>query len=104
MYEKIVENKTCVCETQMPPAATKLKSGKISVPHFDPIPSQGHVLARKYEKLLDELTIQVWLLYDHPNFKYCTLYVRDGITDRQTKGQTDDPIIRCPRQTFRAGA
>ena len=41
----------------------------------------------KCEEPLDELTVQVWLLYDHPNFKYW-----DGITDRQTDGRTDDPI------------
>ena len=28
----------------------------------------------------------------------------DGITNRQTDGQTDDnPITRCPRRTFQAG-
>ena len=36
------------------------------------------------------------------------VYKRDGITDRQTDrrtdGQTDDPITRCPRRTFQAGA
>ena len=29
---------------------------------------------------------------------------RDGITDRQTNGRTDDPITRCPRRTFQAGS
>ena len=44
----------------------------------------------KCEQPLDELTVQVWLLYDHPNFKYCTfVYKRDGITDGRTDGQTD---------------
>ena len=49
---------------------------------------------------IDELTVQVWLLY-HPNFKYHTLFVSgaelqtDGRTDRQT-----GPITRCPRRTF----
>ena len=61
------------------------------------------------EQPLDELTVQVWLLYDHPNFKYCTLFVsgtelRTGRrTDRQTDGQTYDPNTRCPRRTFQAG-
>ena len=67
----------------------------------------------KCEEPIDELTVQVWLLYDHPNFKYCTLFVSgtelrthrrtDRQTDGQTDGQTDDPITRCPRRTFQAG-
>ena len=67
----------------------------------------------KCEQPLDELTVQVWLLYDHPNFKYCTLLISgtelrtdrqtDGRTDRRTDGQTDDPNTRCPRRTFQAG-
>ena len=28
---------------------------------------QGHVMSVKCEQPLDELTVQVWLLYDHPN-------------------------------------
>ena len=49
----------------------------------------------KCEEPIDELTVQVWLLYDHQNFKYCTLFVSgtelrtDGQTDRQTDGRTD---------------
>ena len=42
----------------------------------------------KSEIPLDELTVQVWLLYDSPNF-------RDG--------RTDDPNTRCPLRTFQAG-
>ena len=46
----------------------------------------------KCEEPIDELTaVQVWLLYDHPNFKYCTLFV-SGMelrTDRRTDGQTN---------------
>ena len=63
----------------------------------------------KCEESIDELTVQVWLLYHHPNFKYCTLLVSgtelrtDRRTDKRTDGQTDDPITRCPRRTFQAG-
>ena len=63
----------------------------------------------KCEKPIDELTVQVWLLYHHPNFKYCTLFVSgmelrtDGQTDRRTNIQTNDPITRYPRRTFQAG-
>ena len=76
---------------------------------------QGHGLSVKCEEPIDELTVQVWLLYHHPNFKYCTLCLfvngtelrtdrwTDRRTDRQTDGQTDDPITRCPRRTFQAG-
>ena len=51
------------------------------------------------------LQFQVWLLYHHPNFKYCTLFVSGAElrTDKQTDRQTDDPITRCPRRTFQAG-
>ena len=28
---------------------------------------QGHVISVKCEQPLDELTVKVWLLYDHPN-------------------------------------
>ena len=43
--------------------------------------------------------------FGYPNFNYWTLFVLckwDVITDRQTDGQTDDPITRCPRRTFQA--
>ena len=58
----------------------------------------------KCEEPIDELTVQVWLLYHHPNFKYCTLFVRgtELRTDGRTDKRTDDPITRCPRQTFQA--
>ena len=53
----------------MPPAATKLKSGKISKSQILTHPHpQGHVMSVKCEKPLNELTVQVWLLYDHHNF------------------------------------
>ena len=63
----------------------------------------------KCEEPIDELAVQVWLLYHNPNFNYCTLYVSgtelwtDKRTDRQTNRQTDDLITRCPRRTFQAG-
>ena len=56
-----------------------------------------HVISVKCEDPIYELTVQVWLLYHHPNFKYCTLIVRG------TDIQSDDPITRCPRRTFQAG-
>ena len=80
------------------------KSYILTPPH-----PQGQVMSAKCEEPIDELTVQVWLLYDHPNFKYCTLFESgtelrtDGQTDRQTDRRTDDPITRCPRRTFQAG-
>ena len=76
------------------------KSYILTQPHL-----QGHVMSVKCEEPIDELTVQVWLLYDYPNFKYCTLFVSgtELQTLRQTDGQTDDPITRCPRRTFQAG-
>ena len=82
------------------------KSYILTPPH-----PQGHVMSVKCEQPIDELTVQVWLLYHNPNFKYRTLFVsgtgRDGITDGQTdkrtNRRTDDPNTRCPRRTFQAG-
>ena len=100
----------------MPPAATKSKYGKnqnmakISKSYIlTPPHPQGHVMSVKCEEPTDELTVQVWLLYHHPNFKYCTLFVSQTElrtykrTDGQMNGQTDDLITRCPRRTFQAG-
>ena len=62
------------------------KSYILAPPH-----PQGHVMAMKCEESIHELTVQVWLLYHNPNFKYCTLFVSgtELRTDRQTNGQTD---------------
>ena len=94
----------------MPPAATKSIYGKISKSQIlTPPHPQGQVMSVKSEQPLDELTVQVWLLHDHPNLKYCTLNVSgtelrtDGRTDGQTDGRTDDPNTRSPRRTFQAG-
>ena len=40
----------------------------------------------KCEEPIDELTVQVWLLYHHPNLNIA-LCKRDRITDRQTDGR-----------------
>ena len=80
------------------------KSYILTPPHL-----QGQVMSEKCEEPIGELIVQVWLLYHHPNFKYCTLFVSgtELQTNRQTNGQTDrqtdDPITRCPRRTFQAG-
>ena len=112
--KKKVWNKTCVCETQMPPGdnkvknMTKISKSYILTPPAPPHP-QGHVMSVKCEEPIDELTVQVWLLYHHPNFKYCTLFVSgtelqtDRRTDKRIDRRTDNPITRCPRQTFQAG-
>ena len=64
-----------------------------------PIP-QGHGMSVKCEEPIDELTVQVWLLYNHPNFNYWTLFVSgtelrtDRQTDRRTDGRTDERTDR----------
>ena len=62
------------------------KSYILTPPH-----PQGHVMSEKCEEPIDELTVQVWLLCHHTNFKYCTLFVSgtELQTDRQTDRQTD---------------
>ena len=71
------------------------KSYILTLPH-----PPGHVMSVKFEEPIDELTVQVWLLYHHPNFKYCTLFVSgtELRTDKQTNGQTDK---RTDRRTIR---
>ena len=49
---------------------------------------QGQWMSAKCEKLIDELTVQVWLLYHHPNFKYCT-FLKAGRNYGQTNGRSD---------------
>ena len=77
---------------------TKISKSFIMTP---PHP-QEHVMSVKCEQPLDKLTDQVWLLYDHPNFKYCTLFISgtelrtNGQTDRRTDRRMDDPNTRCP--------
>ena len=54
-----------------------------------PTPPQGHVMSVKCEqKPLDEL------LYHHPNFKYCTLFVSGRELQRQVDRQIDGRMIR----------
>ena len=89
----------------MPRRQQSQNMAKISKSYIlTPPPPQGHGMSVKCEKPLDELTVQVWLLYLHPNFDYWTLFVSatELRTDRQTDERTDDLITRCPRQTFQA--
>ena len=80
------------------------KSYILTPPH-----PQGHVMSVKCEQPIDELTVQVWLLYYNPNFKYCTLFVSgtelrtDGQTDRQTDRRTIR-LLDTPGGPFRPGA
>ena len=55
-----------------------------------------YVMSVKCEHPLDELTVQVWLLYHHSNFNVSG-------TELCTDKQTGDPITSRPRQTFQAG-
>ena len=87
-----------VCETQMPPAATKSKYGKISKSQIlTPPQTPGSCDVSEVWGTLWWSYSPSLILYDHPNFKYCTLFASG------TELQTDDPITRCPRRTFQAG-
>ena len=90
----------------MPPAATKSKYGKIfKCQILTPPHPKGHVMSVRCEQPLDEHTVQVWLLYDHPYFIYCTLNVSgtELRTDKQTDGQTIQ-TLDAPGGPFRPGA
>ena len=78
------------------PGGNKVKIWQKSLsPTFDPLHPQGHVMSVKREEPIDELTltVQVWLMYRHPNFKYCTLFVSG------TELRTD----KRPNRPFRPG-
>ena len=64
------------------PIAKIYKSYILTPPH-----PQGHVMPVKCEEPIDELAVQVWLLYHHPNFKYCTLFVSG--TELRTERRSD---------------
>ena len=55
----------CPRQQQSPNIAKISKSYILTPP--DP---QGHQMSVKCEEPLNELTVQVWLLYNHPNFNY----------------------------------
>ena len=90
------------------PGGKKVKIWQKSLSYIlTPPHPQGHMMPVKCENSIDELTVQVWLLYHHPNFKYCTLFVggRELRTDRNR--QTDRRTIRlldAPGRPFRPGA
>ena len=94
----------CLWNTDAP-SGNKVKIRQKSLSStFWPHP-QGHVMSVKCEEPIDELTVQVWLLYHHPNFKYCTLFVSG--TELQTDRRTDRRTIRlldAPGGPFKAGA
>ena len=97
-------NKICVCETRMPPAATKSNMAKISKSYILTPPNpQGQVMSEECEQPLDELTVQVWLHCITTQTFNIALGLKAGRNYRQTDRQTDDPITRCPRRTFQAG-
>ena len=79
---------------------------KSASPTFWPRPTpRGMWCQWSCEEPIDERTVQVSLLYHHPNFKYCTFLVigTELGADRRIDGRTEDLITRCPRQTFQAG-
>ena len=62
---------------------------------------------KKCEEPIDKLTVQVRLLYHHPNFNYCILFVSMMVIrtdDRRTDRLRDNLITRCLSGPFRLGA
>ena len=76
-------NKMCLVKQRSPPGDNKVKISKSYILKSPPQP--WHVMSVKCEQHLDEFTVHVWLLYDHPNLKYYTLYVS------RTELATKDP-------------
>ena len=94
-----IEQEMCLWNMDAPHGNKVKLWQKFLSPTFLPRPApKGHMISVKCEQPLDELTVQVWLLYHHPNFKYCTLFI-DG-TELRTDRRTIDPNTRCPQQTF----
>ena len=62
---------------------------------------QGHGMSVKCEQPSHELTVQVWFLYEHQNFKYCTFFV--SRTELRTNRQTIQ-TLDAPSRPFRPGA
>ena len=58
----------CPRRQQSQTMAKLSKSYILTPPH-----PQGHGMSLKCEEPLNELTVQVWQLYHHPNFNYWTL-------------------------------
>ena len=98
----------CLWNTDAPQRQQSQTMAKISKSYILTLP-QGYVMSVKCEQPLDELTVQVWLRYDNPNFKYCTLFISgtELRTDRQMDGRTDRRTIQTldvPSGPFRPGA
>ena len=82
--------------------ATKSKCGKIFKSYIlTLLHPKGHVMSAKCDEPIDELAVQVWLLYHHPNFKCCTLLYA-GRNYGQTDGQTIR-LLDAPGGPFRPG-
>ena len=87
-----VHNKLDMClSITDAPGGNEVKYGKNLCPIFlTPPDPQGHVMSVKCQEpihFVDELIVQVWLLYHQPNFKYCTLFA-SGM-ELQTDKQMD---------------
>ena len=66
----------CLWNTDAPGGNKSQNIAKISKSYILTLPHpQGHVMPVKCEAPKYKLTVQVWLLYHHPNFKYFTLFV-----------------------------
>ena len=78
------------------------KSPNMESSTFWPAPTPWHVMSMNYEQSFDELTVQVWLFYDHPSFKHVQVGRNYGQTDWKTDGRTIQ-LIDVPGVHFRQG-
>ena len=63
-------------------------------------PTPWHVMSVNNEQPFDKLTVQVWLFYDHQNFKHVQVGRNYGQTDWKTDGRTIQ-LIDVPGIPFR---
>ena len=87
--QDVFENNGC-------PGSIKVKIRKNLSTSY--ILTQGHVMSIKRDQTFHELPVIVWLLYHHPNFKYCTLYAGErnyGHTDERPLADLGEGCRGC---------
>ena len=56
---------------------------------------QGHVISVKCKQSVDELMVQIWLMYPDLSLQYCTLCRWDRFTDRKQTHRQKIRLLDC---------